>query len=274
MKAGHFIAESFNNEVKNILYAAEHTSMGNYSKQYETWKRARNIIRCFRDELKKKHVERVLDIGCANGSYIFILNSVNSANSHMHFHGLDIDTDKISCAEEVRKMIGLDNVTFGIGEAEDTKLTGGHFDIVLLCEVIEHLMDPHKCLDEIRRVLKPGGLAIITTPNKDNLCRKMVRIFRSSRKSEDESSWVDVNKHSKTDLGHVSVKGLGEWRRIMRESGFRIEVIRRGSFFFGGAEYDEHPALVGAGIILDTILDHVGFLPDLSENITFGLRKI
>ena len=40
------------------------------------------------------------------------------------------------------------------------------FDVVLFCEIIEHLlMDPVHTLREIRRVLKPGGLLVVTTPN-------------------------------------------------------------------------------------------------------------
>ena len=40
------------------------------------------------------------------------------------------------------------------------------FDVVLYCEIIEHLlMNPTHTLKEINRVLKPGGLAVVTTPN-------------------------------------------------------------------------------------------------------------
>jgi SAM-dependent methyltransferase len=43
------------------------------------------------------------------------------------------------------------------------------FDVVLFCEVIEHLqMDPVVALREIHRVLKPGGVLVVTTPN---VCR-------------------------------------------------------------------------------------------------------
>jgi hypothetical protein len=49
------------------------------------------------------------------------------------------------------------------------------FDVVLFCEIIEHLLsDPVHALLEIRRVLKPGGHLVLTTPNvarPDNVCR-------------------------------------------------------------------------------------------------------
>jgi len=42
-------------------------------------------------------------------------------------------------------------------------------DIVLSSEVVEHLPDPMPALKEMRQVLKPGGYAVITTPNPRNL---------------------------------------------------------------------------------------------------------
>jgi glycosyltransferase involved in cell wall biosynthesis/SAM-dependent methyltransferase len=51
------------------------------------------------------------------------------------------------------------------------------FDVVLFCEIIEHLLsDPVHALSEIRRVLKPGGLLVLTTPNVARLdnVRKLI----------------------------------------------------------------------------------------------------
>lgn len=43
------------------------------------------------------------------------------------------------------------------------------FDIVIAKEVIEHLQRPQECLREVRRVLKDGGLFILSSPNRDSL---------------------------------------------------------------------------------------------------------
>lgn len=44
------------------------------------------------------------------------------------------------------------------------ELTGDTFDIVVCTEVLEHTLDPFAAVREIRRVLKPGGLLLATTP--------------------------------------------------------------------------------------------------------------
>ena len=222
----------------------------------------------------KKTVERIADIGCGNGSHIFLLNSVAGAKKPVHFYGIDIDPYEIRYALEVKKKLKFDNVTFSVGDAQDIKLPEEYFDIVLSSEVIEHAADPRKCLDGIRRTLKPGGLAIITTPNKDNLFHKLGSFFCPHQENKKEIDGRDVEECRGRYPGHISVKGSREWRAIMKASGFKIEVMRGGSFLQGGHAYNEHPVLFGIGIILDTILGHVNFLPDETENVTFKLRRI
>jgi SAM-dependent methyltransferase len=55
-------------------------------------------------------------------------------------------------------------------ESEPFPFPDGVFDVVLFCEIIEHLqLDPAAVLKEINRVLKPGGTLILTTPNVSRL---------------------------------------------------------------------------------------------------------
>ena len=62
-------------------------------------------------------------------------------------------------------------------EAEKFPYDDNSFDVVLFCEIIEHLLsDPVHALTEIRRVLKPGGDLVLTTPNVARLenARKII----------------------------------------------------------------------------------------------------
>jgi SAM-dependent methyltransferase len=50
---------------------------------------------------------------------------------------------------------------------DDFPIPGGHFDCVVSIDVLEHLRQDQPFLKELRRVLKPGGKAVITVPNGD-----------------------------------------------------------------------------------------------------------
>ena len=50
-----------------------------------------------------------------------------------------------------------------VGDAQALGIADGRFDVVLCTEVLEHLPEPQKAIDEFERVLKPGGTLLLTT---------------------------------------------------------------------------------------------------------------
>lgn len=50
-----------------------------------------------------------------------------------------------------------------------TSIPAGAFDLVIACDVLEHVDDDHRAIQEIFRILSPGGYAILTVPQQDNL---------------------------------------------------------------------------------------------------------
>jgi len=269
-----FMQVLMNEKAFIIMHVINSGSVGDYTKHYETWRRGQNIIKCFKEELTKKDGQvKVLDIGCDNGLYIFLLNSFIEFKNMAYFYGIDISPCAIYLAEEFKKTLGMNNVTFEVGDAEDLKLQSSYFDIVIGAELIEHLTNPDNFLGQLIKVLKPGGLAIITTPNKNNLVHKLGKIplffFKNWKPA---SRYGDISKPG-CGYGHISVKGLNEWIKIIKWHGFEIEGIKRGSLFFGGAKYDAHPLFFAISLILEIILDYLPFTHNLTENITFKLRK-
>lgn len=82
---------------------------------------------------------RTLDIGAQNGPYAaFFPNRV---------------------ALDVRHGLGVQI----LGDAQALGLADGTFDVVLCTEVLEHLPEPQRAIDEMFRVLKPGGTVLLTT---------------------------------------------------------------------------------------------------------------
>ncbi len=105
--------------------------------------------------------KRALDIGSGIG----ILTKIASSKGYISF-GIDVDEEKIELAK------GLDgnrHVEFKVGNAYDLDYPDNFFDLVLCLEIIEHLSNPERALDEIYRCIRPNGCLIVSTPNKFSL---------------------------------------------------------------------------------------------------------
>jgi SAM-dependent methyltransferase len=61
-------------------------------------------------------------------------------------------------------------------DIEKTKFSNNQFDLILCSEVLEHLFDPETSIRKISNILKPGGFAIITTPQKYSLMEILCKI--------------------------------------------------------------------------------------------------
>ncbi len=104
----------------------------------------------------------VLDIGCSQG-----IASILLAREGHRVVGIDREHEAIRAARdrldeeeaEVRE-----RVDFRVGEGRAVGFPDRSFDAVLLGEVLEHQLDPWKLLKEARRVLRPGGRIVLTTP--------------------------------------------------------------------------------------------------------------
>jgi SAM-dependent methyltransferase len=96
---------------------------------------------------------RLLDVGCALGDFV-----LEAGRSGWDSEGVEIST---FAAEQARKR-GASVMT---GDLADLALPAARYDVVTLYDVIEHLFDPNAVLREIARLLKPGGLLHIVTPN-------------------------------------------------------------------------------------------------------------
>jgi len=103
--------------------------------------------------------KRVLDAGCGTGYGCAALAGRASSVT-----GLDIAPEAIAHAREHSAAPG---VTYLEGSCSAMPLPDAAFDLVISFEVIEHLEDWQAFLSESRRVLAPGGIFMLSTPNRD-----------------------------------------------------------------------------------------------------------
>ena len=100
-----------------------------------------------------------LDLGCGEGGGVLALRDAGAAS----VLGLDLDAAAIKAAQQVTA--GDPACVCRLGDGAGVGEPDGSFDFVLCCEILEHVASPREFLAEVSRVLRPGGLAVITFPS-------------------------------------------------------------------------------------------------------------
>ena len=104
---------------------------------------------------------RILDIGCGGG-----LLCEPMARLGADVVGVDAAARNIPVAQVHAEKSGL-TIDYRVGTAEDMAASGEQFDVVLNMEVVEHVADPLGYLTACQQLLKPGGLHICSTINRN-----------------------------------------------------------------------------------------------------------
>lgn len=114
--------------------------------------RQKVILDLLKRHLPEKNVASSLDVGCGTGAFIEPLKDLGEAA------GIDISPEAIKFC----KKRGLTNVN--LGDATSLPYPDNRFDLVTALDVLEHIQDDQKAINEIYRVLKRGGMTLITAP--------------------------------------------------------------------------------------------------------------
>ena len=105
----------------------------------------------------------VLEIGCGRGELVRRL--VGGAIGPRHLIAADFAHSAVRLGRRRTHEVHGRLVSWAVGSVQDIPVADATFDTVISCETIEHVVEPIKALKEIRRVLRPGGRLLLTTPN-------------------------------------------------------------------------------------------------------------
>ena len=133
----------------------ENTSFAKYSMYW--WSNRFNAILARR---YGKQGTRLLEIGSGMGHLI------GSLEPDFETHALDINHWALSQSRDVAPKTGLN-----VGSAENLPFADASFGVVIIKHVVEHLRDPELAVSELGRILSPGGILILATPNLDSLLK-------------------------------------------------------------------------------------------------------
>lgn len=140
--------------------------------------------------------ERILDVGCGTG---VLLSRLAQRNSTLVLCGIDPVPEMLEVA---RKRLPA-SVTLEQGWAQTLPFADGSFDKVVSCNMFHYIKQPLQALQEMRRVLAPGGQLVLTDWCDDylscKLCDWYLRMFNSA---------------------HYKTHGSARMQQMLQEAGF------------------------------------------------------
>ncbi len=105
--------------------------------------------------------KKVLDLGCGHGTLVLEIAKRGGVAV-----GIEPCQDWRQIAQDrICNTLGLESPTFIDGDATNLLFEANSFDYVISLQVIEHVSNPKAMIREMRRVLKPGGMAYISCEN-------------------------------------------------------------------------------------------------------------
>ncbi len=143
--------------------AVHETYTPGYSASAVRFMAARSVDRQGRFALPYlKSGQRLLDIGCGPGTITVGLAAIVAPGE---VTGMDLAESQIALARERAAEHKLQNTRFITGSVYEVPFPNETFDVVFCHTVFEHLKEPVPAMREIRRVLKPGGVAALRCPD-------------------------------------------------------------------------------------------------------------
>ena len=116
---------------------------------------------------------RVLEIGCGLGT-----DGAGFARAGARYTGVDLTEAAVSLARRRFELEGLPG-EFRVADAEALPFADGAFDLVYSHGVLHHTPDTERAVREVRRVLRPGGRAVVMLYHRDSYnYRVNIRLFR------------------------------------------------------------------------------------------------
>jgi len=142
----------------------------------------------------------ILDIGCGRGLFLNVMR-----RGGWHTIGTEFNEETASYAI---KTYGLKVLS---GDIAQHKLLPESLDAVNISQVLEHLINPHEVIKESHRLLRSGGIIVISVPD-----------LRSPQFTLGKEKWflLDLPYH----LFHFTEEGLSE---LLRKNEFKVKYIKR-----------------------------------------------
>lgn len=153
--------------------------------------------------------KRILEIGCGRGGFSCWLARQPAPPEEVV--AADFSPAAVAKAEAFAQQSGVTNVRWEVADIQKLDQFTSEFDTVISCETIEHVPDPPLAVQQLARVLKPGGRLFLTTPNY----MSMIGLYRVY-------CWVRGKKFDECGQPLVQWTMLPKLRNWVRKARLRI----------------------------------------------------
>lgn len=165
-----------------------------------------------------------LDIGCSEGTLTSLYAEKLGATD---IHGVDICDPEIACSK------GITAKSLDLNKSH-LQYPDSYFNCVTMCETLEHLVETEFVLSEIYRVLKPGGVAVLSVPRIDSkltIISLLIGFQPPGLECSLKKRYASIGGSEPS--GHVSLFTKKAFVNILESAGFKIEKLIQKSMSSG-----------------------------------------
>ncbi|MDO8366385.1 MAG: methyltransferase domain-containing protein [Saprospiraceae bacterium] len=177
----------------------------------------RNRYQFVKNRLEKyapKDSKMALNLGTGEGDYDRMI-----ADHCKELIGCDVNEEDLAHARNLNANVA--NLRYEPANALDLSYSNASFDLIVSCEVIEHVGQPEKMVQEMSRVLRPGGVAIMTFPSREFPITydPVNRFWQWIRKPQDQENLISQGAYA---FGHDYLIGSADFKKWADHAGFEI----------------------------------------------------
>ena len=144
-------------DIQHTIYNSKNSTRRYLHRTRRDW-----IINAIKRYSFKKSSSRALEVGPGSGVYLPILSDLFDETVAIDIEKKHLDDCQDIADEYLNLSLEADDIL-------NSNFPGSYFDLILCTEVLEHISESRVAISEMRRLLRPGGILILTSPQRYSL---------------------------------------------------------------------------------------------------------